>query len=546
MTMAGADQTKPWTFDPAGLAARLQGGGFEVLVEELVAAARAAGDRVLMTEGARAVTGTQLAHALGHLPKVFAARGMRPGQVVLFGVRPGIDALLLLMGAMRTGALVTFVDPGVGPELFASRLELLTPDWVMAESLLYVASAPTPLRGYLRRRGFTLPRLAKLPGTHVRVGRRLPFVPRSTVSLEALLVEPVDAGAQAPPALDLDDPALVIFTSGTTGTPKGVQHTGRSMTAAIRLFIEHFELPDGSVMYNHNIHSFVMALLAGVPTVVEPMEFRIERFLDDCEAHGVTHTFGLPVDAYAMVQHCERTGRTLPPSLRVMILYSAPVTTGVLERIHAIAHPELAVTCAYAMTEMAPVTWIDSRDKCAWVGEGDVVGPICPGVEWRIDERDELHLKGDNCHRGYVGIHPDRIEWHATGDLARVDDAGNIVLMGRAKDMLIRGDFNLYPGLYEETISRIPGVGAVAIIGRPDDVTADERVVLYVEPDPRSERDDPALQREIMRQLAGSGPLSIDRKALPDEVRILDALPRSGRSSKIDRTALRAMALEPA
>jgi acyl-CoA synthetase (AMP-forming)/AMP-acid ligase II len=537
--------TSPAALDPrdiAGIVERLDGAGFEVMVDELVRAARAAGDRVLMTEGKRTVTGTELAHAFDVLPRQLAAGGMRPGQVVLFGVRPGIDALLLLLGAMRTGALVTFVDPGVGAELFERRLELLTPDWVIAESLLYVASAPTPLRGYLRRRGLTLPRLAKLPGQHVRVGRRLPGVPRGSVSLRQLLDDPRPDIKL--PRLDVDAPSLVIFTSGTTGDPKGVQHTGRSMAAAVRLFLEHFELPPESVMYNHNIHSFVMAILAQVPTVVEPMEFRTTRFMDDCEAHGVTHTFGLPVDAYSMVQHCERTGRKLPPSLRMMVLYSAPVTTGVLERIHAIAHPELRITCAYAMTEAAPVAWIDSRDKCAWEGEGDVVGPIAPEVQWRIDERDELLIKGDNVHRGYANIHPDRIEWHATGDLARMDDAGNLVLMGRAKDMIIRGDFNLYPGLYEETASRIPGVGACAFIGQPDPVTADERVLLFVEPDPRHVRDDERLAKDVMRALESGGELGIDRKALPDEVRVLDALPRSGRSSKIDRKALRSMAVD--
>jgi acyl-CoA synthetase (AMP-forming)/AMP-acid ligase II len=536
----------PDTRDIPGIVERLRGEGFEVMVDELERAARAAGDRVLMTEGSRRVTGTELAHAFDVLPRALVAQGMRPGQVVLFGVRPGIDALLLLLAAMRTGAVVTFVDPGVGPELFERRLELLTPDWVIAESLLYFASAPTPLRGYLRRSGLTLPRLSKLPARHVRVGRRLPGVPRGSMSLDALLADRTPPADAPLPSLDVDAPSLVIFTSGTTGDPKGVQHTGRSMAAAVRLFLEHFELPPGSVFYNHNIHSYVMAILAQVPTVVEPMQFRSDRFIADIERHGVTHTFGLPVDAYTLVQHCERTGRRLPDSLRTMVLYSAPVTTGVLERIHAIAHEELEIICAYAMTEMAPVAWIDSRAKCAWEGDGDVVGPICPEVAWKIDEHDELHLQGDNMHRGYAGIHPERIEWHATGDLARVDDDGNLVLMGRAKDMIIRGDFNLYPGLYEETAGRIPGVGACAFIGQPDPVTADERVILFVEPDPRTARDDERLARDVRRALEGGGELGIDRKALPDEVRVLDALPRSGRSSKIDRGELRRMAVADA
>lgn len=530
--------------DVEGLTERLSTAGFEELVTELVYAARAAGDEVLIREGRRTITGAQLADAMEQLPRALVARGMRPGQIVLFGVRPGIDALLLLLAAMRTGAMVTFLDPGAGDALFARRLELLAPDWVIAESLLYLASAPTPLRRYLRRRGLGLPPLARLRATHIHVGRRLPFVPRSE-SLAGLLTDRSVGATTLPSGLDIDAPSLVIFTSGTTGEPKGVQHTGRSVTAAVRLFLQHFELPDDAVLYNHNIHSFVTAILLRRPTVVEPMAFHVERFLRDVEAHGVTHTFGLPVDAYAIVRHCEATGRVLPELLRQMILYSAPVTTGVLERIHAIAHPQLTVTCAYAMTEMAPVAWINSRDKCAWEGEGDVVGPICGGVEYRIDDQNELHLRGEAMHRGYAGVDPERIEWHATGDLARIAADGNLVLMGRAKDMIIRGDFNLYPGLYEETASRIPGVGACAFIGRPDPVTADEHVILFVEPDPRLPRDDQRLEREILRRLR-DGDLSIDRKALPDRVRILDELPRSGRSSKIDRRALRELAVSEA
>jgi acyl-CoA synthetase (AMP-forming)/AMP-acid ligase II len=518
---------------------RLDGAGFETLVDELVVAARRAGDRVLLRDEQRALTGSELAEAMEQLPRALAARGMGAGQVVLFGVRPGIDALLLLMATMRTGALATFVDPGAGSELFARRLELLRPDWVMAETLLYVASARTPLRGYLRRRGLELPRLGRIPARHVRVGRRIPLLVPASESLDALRADATARVTRLPSGLDIDEPSLVIFTSGTTGAPKGVQHTGRSVTAAVRLMLGHFRLPVESVLYNHNIHSFVTGILAGVETVIAPLQFDVRRWLQAVEERGVTHGFLLPIEAWHVVRHCERSGRRLPETLRSLFLYSAPITTGVLERIHEIAGPQLRVTCAYAMTEMAPVAWIDSRDKLAWQGEGDVVGPPCPGVEIRIDERDELHLRGANMHRGYVGR--ERIRWHATGDLARVDAAGNIVLMGRAKDMIIRGDFNLYPGLYEETASRIDGVGACAFIGVPDPVTADERVILFVEPDPRRDRDDEALRREVERQLQG-GDLSIDHKALPDEVRVIDSLPRSGRSSKVDRAQLRRLA----
>jgi acyl-CoA synthetase (AMP-forming)/AMP-acid ligase II len=191
------------------------------------------------------------------------------------------------------------------------------------------------------------------------------------------------------------------------------------------------------------------------------------------------------------------------------------------------------------MTEMVPVAWIDSREKLAWPGDGDVVGRPVPGVEARI-VGEELELRGPNTFLGYVGM--ERVDWHRTGDNVRIDDEGRIVLMGRAKDMLIRDDFNLDPGLYEPTISRIDGVGACVIIGVPDPETADERVLLYVEPDPAAGGlTSDELHKRVERGIR-SGDTRIDVQALPDEIRVVEQLPRSGRSHKIDRKALRVQA----
>lgn len=526
----------------------LAAGDLVGMVDAFVAAARAAAERELMVERGRPVTGSSLADRVERTTHALARRGMQPGDVVLFGVRPGVDALVLLLACMRMGACVTFIDPGAGSELFARRLEVLRPAWVMAESLLYAASARSPLSWYMRRAGLELPRLARIPARHLRTGRRVPgLVPRAP-SLQRLQREPLDRGLALPRSTPPDAPAMVIFTSGTTGEPKGVQHTGASVTGAVRMMLDGFDVPPDAVLYTHNIHTFVVAALRGARTVVAPLSITPERLLQDVERHGVTHAFLLPVEAWRLVLHCERRGIALPASLRQVFLFSAPITTTVLERIHALAADrpdaaELSITCAYAMTEMIPVAWIDSREKLAWSGDGDVVGrPVC-GVEARIGEGSELLLRGPSLFHGYVGREP--VDWHATGDLARIDEEGRIVLLGRRKDMLIRGDFNLYPGLYEETVSRIDGVGACAFVGVADADTGDERVVLAVEPDPASSAPPRTLRRRVERALR-EGDTRIDVKALPDEVRVMEALPRSGRSRKIDRIALRGMARLPA
>ena len=536
MTMTPSRST---TIPTDALDAALASGDLAAMVDAVVEHARASGERELLVQGDRRLTGATLADQVERTAHAFSRRRMRPGDVILFGVRPGIDALVLLMAAMRNGAVVTFVDPGAGNELFARRLELLRPSWVVDESLLYAASARTPLSIYLRRAGLELPRLAKVPGQHVRAGWRVPgLVPRS-LALHKLVQESAGEPAALPASIEPDAPSMVIFTSGTTGMPKGVQHTGRSITGAVRMLLGGFELPADAVVYTYNVHTFVVGALKGLRCVVAPLSITPEKFLRDVEEYRVTHAFLLPVEAWKVALHCERTGRRLPESLRHLFLFSAPITSTVLERVHALGSDDMKITCAYAMTEMVPVAWIDSREKLAWSGDGDVVGWPVPGVEARI-VGEELELRGPNTFLGYVGM--ERVDWHRTGDNARIDDEGRIVLMGRAKDMFIRDDFNLYPGLYEPTISRIDGVGACAIIGVPDPETADERVLLYVEPDPAARGlTSDELHKRVERGIR-SGDTRIDVKALPDEIRVVEQLPRSGRSHKIDRKALRVQA----
>ncbi|HEX6510063.1 MAG TPA: class I adenylate-forming enzyme family protein, partial [Chloroflexota bacterium] len=112
---------------------------------------------------------------------------------------------------------------------------------------------------------------------------------------------------------------------------------------------------------------------------------------------------------------------------------------------------------------------------------------------------------------------------------------GRIILLGRSKDMIIRGRYNIYPALYEQRIEEIPGVARCALIGVWDERLGDERVVLAVEPAP-AETDPGRLRHRVDRALRRDA--LIDSLALPDEVVVMP-LPESGRSRKIDRNALR-------
>jgi acyl-CoA synthetase (AMP-forming)/AMP-acid ligase II len=167
----------------------------------------------------------------------------------------------------------------------------------------------------------------------------------------------------------------------------------------------------------------------------------------------------------------------------------------------------------------------------ARAADGDLLGEPLPGVVVRIAPDGEIIVRAPHL-AGYLDGPQDEL---ATGDLGRLDAHGRLILLGRKKDMLIRGSFNLYPGLYEPAIAARPGVADCAYVGVPDPKTADELVVLAVVP---AEGQDPEL---LAKQLANDLPTVIDVAACPDRIVPVAAIPRRGRTDKPDREALRAL-----
>lgn len=465
-----------------------------------------------------------LGQRIGGTAEGLVRNGMRAGDRVLFSVRPSPAGLVLALGIVAAGGTVVFADPGVGRELFAARLALATPRWAAAESVLYAASRPL-VRGIARRRGVLLPDYARLPVRHIYAGRWLPGVPLRALSAR-FGQSTVDGSGQP------DREALVVFTSGTTDAPRAVVHTRGSLGAGLGVLATACRLGPGDVVHTDQFMLGLPALVAGAHWTMPPYGFApaADPARYAAGLAGATHSFASPADLAVLLD----SGHPVPDSLRYLLLGGAPVLVPLLARARE-RLPRTEILAVYGMTEILPVAVATAEEKLGHAGLGDPVGLPLPGVRVRLGPDGELVVAGPHLCRGYLGEPP--LSEHATGDLATVDDAGRIVLLGRKKDMLIRGRTNIYPGLYEPTIARLPGVGAAALLGVPDAI-GDDRVVLVVAPSGGTGTPRVLPGHPLAHQVRAALPDLIDASALPDEVLVVSRLAVTGRTGKPDRAAL--------
>jgi acyl-CoA synthetase (AMP-forming)/AMP-acid ligase II len=514
------------------------------LLEAVLATADARPDEPALSFGRTTLTYGVLAGRIRSVSAGLRAEGMVDGDRVLFSVRPSPDAVVLALGIVHAGGAVVFADPGAGEALFRARSALAAPRWVAAESVLYLASSG-PLRRLARSRGLELAPYARLvpEARHIYAGRRLPGVPRGARSLRWLSRPRSGRVETSPRRADFDTPsaaaqsALIIFTSGTTDVPKAVVHTRSSLGAGLADFAAEVGIRPGQRVLTDQLMVGVPALIAGAHWTMPPYGTnpgaRPEQYLallPDAEL-----LFAVPAWLDAMLRALEAHPELTPPRLDTIVVGGAPVLRPLLERIVS-RFPAARIRLIYGMTEILPVAIADGFEKlmagpagdraAGDRAEGDQVGRIMPSVDARIVDG-ELVLAGAGLAHGYLADLPGHpLAELRTGDLARID-GDRLTLLGRTKDMFIRGTQNVYPGLYEPIIAGLPGVADVAMVGVPDAI-GDDRIVLALVGEGRH------LAAEVRRALPGL----IDAGVLPDAIVVLDELPRSGRSRKLDRAAL--------
>ncbi|GAB7052728.1 AMP-binding protein [Catenuloplanes indicus] len=435
-------------------------------------------------------------------------RGLRAGDTLGVAVIPGPAALALMLAAHRLGVCTAILDPAAGPDVLLARLRLAAPALIVADGAAQaLASWAAPLA---RRARLALPTLGDLAPV-VTLGRRWPG---SAPSLE------IPAGG-TPPVFDGDGDAVIVFTSGTTSSPRAVVHGRAGLDAGMRAVTELVRPVPGTPVAGGTFFVLAPALAEGAPVAMPAG--RPATLARQLARLAPQATYLTPPELRAALNAGARfTGRVYSGS--------APVSAALMSRVRQAGADE--AWGVYALTEVFPAAAVESREKIPFASAsadgGDLVGALLPGISARKDAGGVLELRGPQmCHR-YLGQPPHG--WVSTGDLARLE-AGRVVLSGRAKDMILRAAENIYPGLYEPSL-HVPGVALALIVGVPA-FDEDETVAAVIELEPGAS--------ESAVRVALRGPLARMGAARPDHL-VFAPVPVSGRSRKPDRAAASALA----
>ncbi|QNE32965.1 long-chain fatty acid--CoA ligase [Sphingomonas sp. NBWT7] len=343
-------------------------------------------------------------------------------------------------------------------------------------------------------------------------------------------------------------PSGLCFTSGTTGAPKGVTythrssflHTLRTLQADVMAISARDAVLTVVPMFHANAWGLPFAVPAAGGRLVLPGRHTdgasLARLIRAAE---VTVGVGVPTVWLGLLEHLDATGETLP-TLRRLIVGGAPMPPALMARLEA--RLGVAVQTSWGMTELSPSGTVAPPADPA--RRADVSGKPAIGVDLLLTDADGIALAEQRDVEGHLRVRgaavveryfgqdapaTDGNGWFATGDLARIDRAGNLIITGRAKDLIKSGGEWINPAEIEGIVGALPAVAQAAVIGRSD-VKWGERPILLVE------LREPALtDADLLAPLHGR----VAPWWVPDAVVRLPAMPLAP-TGKIDKIRLRA------
>ena len=428
----------------------------------------------------------------------------RPDQAALISSSTGATwtfAELLADAEAVATALIDRFQPGSRIAIWAQNL----PEWVVAEyaialaGMVIVTVNPNLLpdeAAYVFNQSKSVGVLAStsyrgrdLKAIATDLLERCPTV-EQVIELGSI-AELVTEGRASSSLLPTPDPAdlvMIQYTSGTTGFPKGasLHHRGlvtNSLHSTLRNGSQPGDVMLGAMPLFHTGGSVLAVLASGTRmlTIVVVEEFEPGHVLDTIERYNINLGGGVPTMLIAMMEHPTFADRDLS-SLKTITSGGSTVPAALVERFEREVGAKL--TIVFGQTEMSPVATMTRPDDDV-ADKANTLGMALPHVEIKICDADgntvPIGEAGEFCTRGYLNMlgyndNPEATSetidddgWLHSGDICSMDERGYCYIVGRLKDMIIRGGENVYPKEIEEVLFRHPDVAEIAVVGLPDD-----------------------------------------------------------------------------
>ncbi len=435
-------------------------------------------DRPALLAGEERVVYRELGEAAARWAGLLRARGVRPGDRVAVLLPNGLDYIGALYGALSAGAIAVPLNPLLRGAEVAERVT------DSGAALLVAPAGADQLAG-----------------------------------LQVAIADPTEVRSAAPAGgvaeRDAGEPAVLLYTSGTTGRPKGAEltHGGLRATAAFLagplLQLSADDVVLGAAPFSHVFGLAGVlnpAITAGACIALMP-RFDAEAALALMQRESAEVFLGVPSMCIALLRAADAGGAV--PKLRVAHVGGAPLAP---ETLHAFADRfGCAVLEGYGMTETAGGVVSHVSGQLCKPGS---VGTPAPGAEVRITgpggrdvsagEPGEVLLRAPGLMRGYWGNPDATLEafapggWFRTGDVGYLDGDGYLFLIDRTKDVILRGGYSVYPREVEDVLYEHPAVSEAVVVGVPDELLGEEVVALVVARP--GQTCDPEALREFARE----------------------------------------------
>jgi long-chain acyl-CoA synthetase len=465
----------------------------------------------LLAEGGHAITYPELAARITSAAQALAQAGLAAGQRAVLVGENTVDMIVVLLAVMRLRAWAVPLN---------ARMSAAEIDGICAHCSPRVAyfsgHSPEAAAHGLRHGAVAAARIELSEG-------------RLSLREDGVEADGSDDGS-------LGDVAVMIYTSGSTGMPKGVMLTHSNLDFVTRASLaQQVMLPGDRVFHALPIshaYGLITALLCGLragATFQLATRFNAEKLAHAILHDGITVFQGVPAMYARLFEWSARTGVALTPN-QLRMAYIGGSQIDATRKAQTEALLGLRLHHGYGLTESAPA----ATRTIGHPPPTDVTAgwPI-PGIEVMLrdesgqevapGERGEVCIRGPNVMKGYfrdpeqTRAAIDAQGWLHTGDIGVFGPEGDLSIVGRIKDMIIRGGFNVYPAEVERAIAAWPDVAQCAVIGRT--VADDEEVVAYVEPLEGRQVDVTTLSQFLRQHLA---PYKV-----PSQINVVAQLPAS-------------------